>query len=118
MGHRPILTIIVLVLCRETVNIQSEDRYTLTRHYRRGVDTFKVTVHRDVDRARSYATAEIYTDSNEWAHVVCASPSNWHDKTFVWHLPSLPALDPETGFINLRKVADELACEAMAIRPA
>jgi hypothetical protein len=116
MGHRP--TSNVLVLVRETIKIELQDRYTLTRYYRRGADTFKVTVHRHPDRARSSAVAEIHTASHEWSLVVRSSPENWHDRTFVWHMPTFPDLDPETGFINLRPVADELARDAAAILPA
>jgi hypothetical protein len=116
MGHLPNPAEIVLV--RETIKIELQERYTLVRYYRCGTDTFKVTVHRHDDRARSYATAEIHTASQEWSLVVRNPPANWHDRTFVWGLTSLPAVDPETGFITLRSVADELARDAAVILPA
>ncbi|MDT7785202.1 MAG: hypothetical protein QOF58_3621 [Pseudonocardiales bacterium] len=105
-------------LVRETTEIVREGRYTLVRYYRRGTDTFKVTIHRHVNRALSSAVAEIHTASQEWSLVVRSAPEKWHHLTCVWHVATNPAADPETGFANLRPVADEMACDAAAIVPA
>ena len=107
-----------VVFVRETPVVHTEVCYTLVRYYRQAANMFKVTVHRSPTRTRSRAVAEILTTALVWSQVVRSEPERWHDTTYVWKLPSLPDVDPETGFALLRGVADELARDAAAIASA
>lgn len=101
----------------ETTADPGQHSYDVVRFYRRGEDTFRVTVDRDSYERQSRAVAEVLTASREWSHVVSNAPSNWHASTSLYGLKGTER-HPEPGFATLRRIADALAREAMTIVPA
>lgn len=104
-----------VTLILETTDDQGCGCYGLARFYRRGADTIRVRFHRDEGRLQSWGTADVLTSPRDWLRIVDNPPSNWHDKTFVWGLPSNPRLSTEDGLRVLRELADDLAAKAALI---
>jgi hypothetical protein len=99
-----------------TDDVSARHRYSVIRFYRRGEDTFRITIERDSYEQQSTAIAEVLTTSREWSRVVGNAPSNWHDTTSLYATKGTGA-HPEPGFTTLRRLADALAAEAMTIVP-
>jgi hypothetical protein len=100
----------------ETTGTRRQGCYSLVRFYRRGGDTFRVTIYRDSYEDQSRAVAELLTPSRDWTAIVDNPPSNWHDTTSLWGDKRI-GIEPEDGFTALRRLADALARDAMVVVP-
>jgi hypothetical protein len=91
-------------------------RYSMTRSYRRGEDSFRVTIERDSYEHQSHAIVEVLTTARTWSHVADNPPSNWYESTSLWGEKGT-GVNPEPGFTTLRRLADALAADAALIVP-